>query len=176
MRFAALPLAGAFVVEVEPHEDGRGWLGRTFCAREFAALGLRDRFVQCSLSRTTLAGTLRGLHYQEEPHAEAKLVRCTAGAVHDVLVDLRRTSPTFGRWAAVELTAGNGKSVYVPELVAHGFLTLVDGSEVLYQISEFFHPECAAGVRWDDPAFGIEWPREVRVISERDRGFPFIRP
>ncbi|HEX8723372.1 MAG TPA: dTDP-4-dehydrorhamnose 3,5-epimerase [Pyrinomonadaceae bacterium] len=173
MRFVETPLPGAFVVEPEPAADERGLFARTFCREEFAALGLDTRVAQCSTSYNRRRGTLRGLHYQAEPYPEAKLVRCTAGSVYDVLVDLRADSPAFRRWFAVELTASNRRALYVPAGLAHGFQTLEDDSEVFYQISEFYHPECARGVRWDDPAFGVRWPEsDARVISGRDRAFP----
>ena len=173
MRFIETPLPGAFVIEPEPSEDGRGLFARTFCREEFAAHGLNPRVAQCSTSYNRRGGTLRGLHYQADPYPEAKLVRCTAGAVYDVIVDLRPTSPAFRRWFTVELRAADRRMLYVPEHFAHGFQTLEDDTEIFYQISEFYHPECARGVRWDDPAFGINWPHaEARVISARDRAFP----
>jgi dTDP-4-dehydrorhamnose 3,5-epimerase len=175
MRFTATPLAGAYVVEPERLEDERGFFARTFCRREFAAHGLNPDLVQCSLSYTARAGTLRGLHYQAAPHQEAKLVRCTRGAVYDVIVDLRRESPTFRRWTAVELSADNRLMLYVPEGCAHGFQTLRAATEVLYQMSAFHDPDAARGVRWDDPAFRIDWPAAERVISERDRHYPDFR-
>lgn len=172
MIFHETPIPGAWRVEPERIEDERGFFARVFDEDEFARRGMRTAFPQCSVSFNARAGTLRGLHYQAAPHAEAKLVRCTAGAVWDVLVDLRPESPAFRRWYAAELSAGNRRLLYVPEGVAHGFQTLVDGSEVFYQISETYHPALARGHRWDDPAFGIEWPAaSVRTISERDRGY-----
>jgi dTDP-4-dehydrorhamnose 3,5-epimerase len=176
VKITPLDLAGAFIVEAERLDDERGFFARTFCRDEFAAHGLNPAVVQCSVSFNHREGTLRGMHYQRKPHEEAKLVRCTLGAIRDVILDLRAGSPTFRQWAAVDLTAANRRSLYIPEGVAHGFLTLADASEVFYQISEAFHPECSAGVRWDDPAFGIEWPAPVRVISERDRGYPDFKP
>jgi dTDP-4-dehydrorhamnose 3,5-epimerase len=170
--FQPLRLKGAFVVEPEPVADERGFFARTWCRREFEAQGLNADLAQCSVSFNARRGTLRGLHYQAEPHAEAKLVRCTRGAIWDVLVDLRPDSPTFKAHAAVVLDETNRRMVYVPEGVAHGFLTLADATEVFYQISTFHHPASARGVRWDDPAFAIPWPEPVRVISERDRTFP----
>lgn len=172
MRFDPLPLAGAFVIEPEFISDERGFFTRTFCSDEFAARGLNPSLVQCSISFNNRRGTLRGMHYQQKPHEEAKLVRCSKGAIQDVIVDLRSESPTLLQWASVELTAENRRALYIPEGFAHGFLTLADDSEVFYQMSEFFHPQCAAGVRWNDPAFGIEWAGEVGVISERDRNYP----
>jgi dTDP-4-dehydrorhamnose 3,5-epimerase len=173
MHFRETAVTGAWVVEVEPAHDERGMFARTFDADEFRDRGLSPDVVQCSTSFNRLAATLRGLHYQAEPHAECKLVRCTAGAVYDVIVDLRPDSPTHARWDAVELSAENRAAVYVPRGVAHGFQTLVDGSELLYAIDRAYVPSAARGVRWDDPAFGIEWPEppSERIISDRDRGF-----
>lgn len=172
MRFVETELAGAWVVEPEPLSDVRGFFARTFDAAEFARYGLRSAFPQCSLSYNTRAGTLRGMHYQAAPHEEAKLVRCTAGSIYDVVVDLRDGSPTRGRWVGVELTAANRRALYVPEGFAHGFQTLADGSEVLYQISAPFVPGASRGVRWNDAAFGIVWPSaERRTMSERDRDY-----
>jgi dTDP-4-dehydrorhamnose 3,5-epimerase len=176
VKFVESPIAGAFVVEPEPVADDRGFFARTFCRDEFAARGLNPDLVQCSVSFNARRGTLRGMHYQREPHAEAKLVRCTMGAIQDVIVDLRPGSPTYRRWHGVELTALNRSALYIPEGIAHGFLTLEDASEVYYQMAHFFRPESAAGVRWDDRAFGIEWADEVRVISERDRTYPDFVP
>jgi dTDP-4-dehydrorhamnose 3,5-epimerase len=174
MRFGATPIPGAWVIDVDPASDERGSFARTFDAREFAARGLRPVVAQCSTSFNHRAGTLRGLHYQAAPHGECKLVRCTAGAVFDVLVDLRRDSPAHARWHAVELSSENRRAVYVPRGVAHGFQTLVDACEVLYTIDVPYVPEAARGVRWDDPAFGIDWPEPPgeRIVSARDRGFP----
>ena len=171
MIFTPTPVAGAFVIDVERIADERGFFARTFCAREFAAHGLNPRVVQCSVSFNRTKGTLRGLHFQRPPHAEAKLVRCTRGALFDVIVDLRPDSPTFRQHFGIELSARNGKMPYVPEGCAHGFQTLEDDTEVLYQMSEFFAPEAGGGVRWNDAAFGIQWPLAVAVISERDRTF-----
>lgn len=172
MKFTELKLSGAYLIEPERREDERGWFARTFSQDEFQAYGLNPLIVQTSVSFNHRAGTLRGMHYQADPHAEAKVVRCTAGAIYDVILDLRPFSPTFKQWLAVELTADNHRMLYIPEGLAHGFQTLVDHSEVLYQMSEFYHPESARGVRWNDPAFGIEWPAAERIISERDQAFP----
>jgi dTDP-4-dehydrorhamnose 3,5-epimerase len=171
-------LAGAYVVEVEPIADERGLFARTFDAEAFRAHGLSADVVQCSTSFNARAGTLRGLHFQAPPHEEAKLVRCTAGAAYDVLLDLRPDSPTHLRWEAVELTAENRRSVYVPRGVAHGFQTLVDATELLYMIDTPYVEAAARGVRWDDPAFGIDWPDPggARVISERDLSFADYAP
>jgi dTDP-4-dehydrorhamnose 3,5-epimerase len=172
MLFVETGLPGAFVIEPERLDDPRGFFARTFCAREFAARGLDPRLAQCSVSFNKRRGTLRGMHYQVPPHAEAKLVRCTAGSIHDVIVDLRPSSPAFRRHASVVLSAENRRALYVPEGVAHGFQTLEDDTEVLYQISEFYAPEAARCVRWNDPAFGIAWPIADPILSERDRTAP----
>lgn len=172
MVFTETGLPDAFVVDLEPHRDERGFFARAWCQREFERRGLSARFVQCNISRSYRKGTLRGLHYQLPPHAEAKLVRCAAGALHDVIVDLRPDSPAFGRHHAVVLTAENHRALYVPAGFAHGFLTLADNTDVLYQMSEFYEPAAGRGIRWNDPAFGISWPGPVTVISERDRTYP----
>ncbi len=172
MIFKETKLKGAFVIEPERIEDERGFFARTFCRKEFEAHGLDPNLVQCSVSFNKTKGTLRGMHYQVSPYQETKLVRCTTGAIHDVILDLRPDSPTFKQWVSVELTRENWRMLYVPKGVAHGFQTLHDETEVLYQMSEFFHSECAKGVRWDDPQFGIEWPSAERIISERDRTYP----
>jgi dTDP-4-dehydrorhamnose 3,5-epimerase len=169
------PLAGAYVVEVEQRRDERGYFARTFDREQFAAAGLDGRVAATNTSFNPRAGTLRGMHYQAPPHGEAKLVRVTRGAVFDVIVDLRADSATFRRWFALELDAASGVSLYVPVGFAHGFQTLLDDSEVLYQMSYEYVPEAARGVRFDDPAFAIDWPApppDGRVISERDRTFP----
>lgn len=172
MIFRETELAGAFIIELEKSEDDRGFFARTFCQREFEAYGLNPSIVQCNVSFSRKKGTLRGMHYQVVPHEEAKLVTCVRGAIYDVMIDLRPDSPTFKGWLAAELTAENHRMLYVAEGLAHGFQTLQDDTEVLYQMSEFHHPECARGVRWNDPAFSIEWPAAERVISERDRNYP----
>jgi dTDP-4-dehydrorhamnose 3,5-epimerase len=175
MTFTATPLAGAFVIDPEPIEDERGFFARSFCVEEFRARGLNPRVVQCNVSFNRRRGTVRGLHYQRAPHGEAKLVRCTAGALYDVIVDLRPDSPTMQRHFAIELSARNRRMLYIPEGCAHGFQTLEDGTEVFYQMSAPYTADATAGVRWNDPAFGIEWPLEVTVISERDRSYPDVR-
>jgi dTDP-4-dehydrorhamnose 3,5-epimerase len=170
-------VAGAFVIDIERLTDHRGFFARTWCARELAAHGLVSRLAQCSLSVNKTRGTLRGLHYQAAPHGETKVVRCTRGAVHDVVVDLRPRSPSFLRHVAVVLSAENRTSIYVPEGCAHGFQTLEDDTEVFYQISTFHSSEHARGVRWNDPAFGIAWPPAERTMSARDAGYPdFVAP
>ncbi len=175
MKFLETSLPGAYVIEPEPFVDDRGVFARTFCAREFAARGLAGGFVQCSTSLTRRHGTVRGLHYQRAPALEAKLVRCTAGAVHDVIVDLRPGSPTFGRHLAVELTAASARALYVPPLMAHGFQALQDDSEVFYQMSEYYSAGQATGVRADDPALGIVWPLPIILQSEKDRQWPLLQ-
>ena len=176
MIFREMDLRGAFLIDLEPAGDERGFFARTYCREEFEARGLRAIHAQSSISFNAARGTLRGLHYQLAPAEEAKLVRCTRGAIYDVLVDLRRGSPTFCRWAAVELSAENRRMVYAAEGMAHGFITLRDSTEVLYQISAPYRPELARGVRFDDPAFGIRWPLEPAVMSERDRSYPPFDP
>lgn len=175
MIFTPTPLAGAYVLELERREDERGFFARAFCQKEFAEHGLNPRIAQCNVSFNAKRGTLRGMHYQAPPHEEAKVVRCTQGTVWDVIVDLRRGSPTFKRWHGVELSAGSRRALYIPEGLAHGFQTLTDDAELLYLMSEFYHPEAARGVRWDDPAFGIEWPLPNPRISDRDGGFARFR-
>jgi dTDP-4-dehydrorhamnose 3,5-epimerase len=176
VRFRETPLSGAYVIELDRHVDERGFFARTFCEREFAAHGLPARFPQSNLSRGTRAGTLRGLHYNAAPHREAKLVRCVAGAVWDVIVDLRAGSPTRLRWFGVELSAERGEALFVPEGFAHGFITLADACDVSYQMGAFYVPEAARGLRWDDPGIGIVWPRSPAVISDRDRAYPDFDP
>lgn len=172
MIFIPTQLQGAFIIEPERLEDERGFFARAWCEREADAHGLKVRWVQCNISFNRKKGTLRGMHYQIAPYEEAKLVRCTMGAIYDVIIDLRPMSPTYGNYAAVVLTAQNHKMLFVPEGFAHGFLTLEDDTEVFYQMSQFYAPEYARGVRWDDPAFGIRWPADVLVISDRDRSYP----
>ncbi|MHC5009543.1 MAG: dTDP-4-dehydrorhamnose 3,5-epimerase [Planctomycetota bacterium] len=173
MRFEATAVEGVFVVELEPIEDDRGFFARTWCREAFAARGLNPDLAQCSISFNRRRGTLRGMHYQAAPHEEAKLVRVTRGALFDVALDLRPTSPSFRRWTGVELSAENRRMLYLPEGVAHGFQTLEDATEVLYQISVPFHAASARGVRWDDPAFRITWPEATdRILSERDASYP----
>jgi dTDP-4-dehydrorhamnose 3,5-epimerase len=175
MIFTPTRLAGLWLVEIEPRADERGHFARTWCAREFAGHGLDTRLVQTSLSFNRRRGTLRGMHFQRPPHAEVKLVRCTRGAIWDVAIDLRPQSPTYGGWQGFELSAGNAAALYIPEGFAHGFQTLADESEVFYQMSAFYAPEAAAGVRYDDPAFGIDWPLPVASIAPRDAAWPDYR-
>jgi dTDP-4-dehydrorhamnose 3,5-epimerase len=172
MIFEETKIAGIFKIQLEPVSDNRGFFARSWCRKEFATRGLNPDLAQCNLSFSKRKGTLRGMHYQSAPHAETKLIRCTRGSIFDIAVDLRPASPTFKQWTSEILTAENYHMLYVPQGCAHGFLTLEDDCEVFYQMSEFYHPESAAGVRWDDPAFGIVWPVEVKVISLRDASYP----
>jgi dTDP-4-dehydrorhamnose 3,5-epimerase len=174
MIFTETKLRGAFVVEPELIEDARGFFARTWTPEEFEARGLNPRIAQCSISYNEKRGTLRGMHYQLAPYAEAKVVRCTRGAIYDVAVDLREGSPTYLRWAAVELSERNRAMLYIPEGFAHGYQTLEDDTEVFYQVSASYRQEAARGLRWDDPALGIEWPLPVASISERDREAPLL--
>jgi len=176
LTLSPLPLAGAFLVSGTRHEDERGWFARNWCARELAAHGLTAVIAQSSFSSNRRAGTLRGLHFQARPHDEAKLVTCVRGRIWDVIVDLQADSPTFKRWHAEELDGDRLSSLYVPEGFAHGFQTLSENSEVHYQVSDYYAPESAGGVRWDDPAFGIEWPDAERTIIARDNEYPDFDP
>ena len=176
MEFARTRLADARVIDLQRHEDSRGFFARTFCAQEFAEAGLATGFVQHSQSYNRARGTLRGMHFQLAPHREVKLVRCIAGAIFDVIIDLRPDSPSYLQWEGFELSAGNGRTLYVPEGFAHGFQTLADDTHVLYAISRPYAPEAAAGVRHDDPAFGIAWPLPVAAISEKDAAWPLVDP
>lgn len=171
MKFIETPLKGVFVLELERLEDKRGFFARSWCREDFESRGLNANLMQCSISFNNKKDTLRGMHYQVTPFEEAKLVRCTAGSIYDVIIDLRSGSRTFKRWYAVELSGKNRKTLYIPEGVAHGYLTLENNSEVFYQISELYHSECTAGVRWDDPAFGIKWPVKPRIIASRDANY-----
>lgn len=172
MRFVDTCLAGALIIEPEAIADERGSFARIWCERELRERGLDAGLAQMSISSNPHRGTLRGLHYQREPHGETKIVRCPRGVIFDVAVDLRRESPTYCRWLGCELSAENRRLLYLPPGLAHGFLTLVDDVEVIYQMSVAHHPESAAGVRWNDPRFAIEWPAEPELVSERDRSFP----
>jgi len=172
MIFHETSIADVWLIEPERRTDDRGFFARTWDSSEFSARGLETRIAQCSISFNRHRGTLRGVHYQATPYEETKLVRCTAGAIFDVAVDLRPKSPTFKHWVGHELTADDRYALYVPKGCAHGFLALADDTEVAYQISEFHTPESARGVRWDDPAFGISWPAEVLLVNERDRSYP----
>jgi dTDP-4-dehydrorhamnose 3,5-epimerase len=172
MRFEPTKLHGAWLIEAEPAHDQRGFFARTFCIREFEERGLTTRFVQNSTSHSDTRGTLRGMHFQRAPHGEVKVVSCLRGALWDVIIDLRPGSPTYRQWQGFELTEANQRQLYIPEGFAHGFQTLCDGTRASYLISAFYVPEAAAGVRYDDPAFAMEWPLPVSVISEKDRRWP----
>jgi dTDP-4-dehydrorhamnose 3,5-epimerase len=173
MVFKETRLGGSYVIDLEAIEDERGFFARTWCAREFADHGLNPHLAQGNVSFNRRKGTLRGMHFQKPPHEEAKVVRCTRGAIYDIIVDLRPDSPTFKSWIGVELTAENRSMLYVPEGFAHGYQTLVDDAETLYLVSEFYAPEAEAGVRWNDPAFAIQWPDpDGAFLSEKDRSWP----
>lgn len=172
MKFTATTIPGVMVVDVEPHEDARGFFARSFCAEEFAAQGVTANFVQTNIAVSKSRGTLRGMHYQAAPKPEAKLVRCTRGAIFDVVIDLRPDSPGYGGWTGCELSAANHRALYIPEGCAHGMLTLDDDTEVFYLMGAAYDPELARGVRWDDPAFAIDWPEPPRVISPSDGQYP----
>ncbi len=176
MEFERTRLEGAYIIDLKPHRDERGLFARSFCAEEFAKRGLVEQWVQSNVSFNAAAGTLRGMHWQSEPHGEVKLVRCTAGAIFDVIVDLRAESQTLGQWQGFELSAVNRRMVYIPEGFAHGFLTLADNTEVFYEMSEPYAPDAACGFRYDDPAVAIEWPGKATVISERDLGYAALDP
>ena len=165
-------MIGAYIIDLERREDPRGFFARSWCRKEFGDHGLWEEFVQINVGFNTKKGTLRGMHYQIAPHQEVKVVRCTMGAVYDVIIDLRPKSPTFKQWTGVELNSGNHRMLYVPEGFAHGYQTLADNTEINYQTSRFYAPECARGNRYDDPAFGIEWPLAVSSISDPDRSWP----
>ena len=172
MRFEETKLCGAWLIEAEPAHDERGFFARTFCAREYGERGLTTQFVQNSTSHSNARGTLRGMHFQRAPHAEVKVVSCLKGALWDVIIDLRPESPTYRRWQGFELSAANQRQLYIPAGFAHGFQTLCDDTQAGYLISAFYVPQAAAGVRYDDPAFGIDWPLPASVISEKDRSWP----
>ena len=175
MIFTQTSVAGAYVIDVKRIGDDRGFFGRLWCEKEMAEMGLVSRICQSNIGVSSKAGTLRGLHYQREPYREVKIIRCPRGAIYDVVVDLRPESPTFKRWFATELNAENSRMLYVPEGCATGYQTLVDDTEICYHTSEFYQPDAATGVRFDDPAFGIEWPLPVTAISDNDVGWPDFR-
>ena len=174
MRFTAMPLSGAYLIQLEPRIDARGTFSRAFCAREFAAQALTESFVQANLSTNLRAGIVRGLHFQNAPHGEAKLVQCVKGSVYDVIVDVRRESTTYLRWTGVELSDSNGLMIYVPAGFAHGYQTLDDGANVLYLVSEFYTPEAEGGLRYNDPKLAIKWPVAVSDVSEKDSRWPLL--
>ena len=172
MIFTETGLQGVYIVDLELHKDERGFFGRTWCQKEFKERGLNPNLVQCNISYNAKRGTLRGMHYQAAPYQEAKLVRCISGKIYDAVIDLRPDSITFKKWLAFILAGNSYRAIYIPEGFAHGFQTLKDNTEVFYQMSEFFHPEAARGVRWNDPEFHIEWPIETIIISEKDKNYP----
>lgn len=177
MIFNETELKGAFIIDLERHQDDRGFFARTFCQKELAGHGLISDVAQANMSLSKTRGTLRGMHYQKSPFEETKLVRCTKGVLYDVIIDLRPDSPTFKSWIGVELTADNYRMLFVPKNFAHGFVTLADDTEVTYMVSQFYAPGSELGIRWNDPQFGIQWPVEVQVISEKDAGWPdFVSP
>ena len=174
MNFLETDLKGAYIIETEPIVDDRGFFARSWCQRDFLDHGLNPSLVQCNISFNAKKGTLRGMHYQSKPHEEAKLVRCTRGSIYDVIIDIRLDSSTFKSWFAVELRSEKYNMLYIPEGFAHGFLTLEDNTEVLYQMSDFYYPELAKGIRWDDPLFAIKWPKISQlIISEKDSSYSF---
>jgi len=175
MRFTKSKVDGAFIIELEKFEDERGFVAYAWSEKEFLEQGISTKFLEMIMSYNIRKGTLRGMHFQNKPFAQAKLVRCTNGAIYDVAIDLRPDSRTYKKWDAVELTARNRRMFYIPEGCAHGFQTLADETEVLYQISTVYSPDNASGVRWNDPAFGIEWPPDERIIISRDRDYPDFR-
>ena len=172
MKFTETPIGGVLLIDLDPIEDERGFFARTYCEEEFRRLGLEPHIAQSSMSWNARSGTVRGMHYQRDPHGEVKLVRCTSGAVHDIVIDLRRESPTFRRWFGADLTARNRRMLYIPQGIAHGYQSLENETEIIYSMSTPYCPEAAAGVRWDDPAFAVRWPLDVTVIAERDRTYP----
>jgi len=174
LKFTETPVAGALIVEQTPISDDRGWFARAWCETEFANAGFDGRFVQANMSGNLKAGTLRGLHYQTAEAPEAKLIRCISGSIYDVVVDMRPDSPTYRKWFGVELSAENRKAVLVPAVCAHGYMALTDGAEAFYMVSAFYTPGAERGVRWDDPAVGVEWPLAPSVISAKDQALPLL--
>jgi dTDP-4-dehydrorhamnose 3,5-epimerase len=172
MIFTETKLKGAFILEIKKMEDERGFFGRSWCQKEMEEHGLKANVVQTNVSYNKVKGTLRGMHFQKAPHQETKLVRCTKGAIYDVIIDLRPQSPTYKQWIGVELTEENHKMLFVPEDFAHGFVTLADNTEVTYQVTQFYTPGAEGGIRWNDPAFNIKWPTEVKVVSGKDQQHP----
>ncbi|MGS5087316.1 dTDP-4-dehydrorhamnose 3,5-epimerase [Hydrogenophaga sp. A37] len=175
MIFTETKLAGAYIIDLEKRGDSRGFFARSFCQDEFERHGLVNKVVQTNVSLSKHQGTLRGMHYQESPYAETKLVRCTQGAIYDVIVDIRPDSPTFKQWIGVELSSSNHRMLFVPQHFAHGFITLMDDSEVTYQVSQVYHPGSERGLRYNDPALGIVWPQAVNVISDKDAAWPDMK-
>jgi dTDP-4-dehydrorhamnose 3,5-epimerase len=176
MKFEETAIDGVWLIEPERREDSRGSFARAFCEREFATYGLLTRFPQCNLSANRQRGTLRGMHFQNEPKPEVKLVRCIRGSIYDVVIDLRRESPTYCKWLRFELAADNGRALYIPAGIAHGFQTLEDHTDLYYHMGEFYEPALASGVRWNDPAFRIDWPISSPILSDKDAVYPDYRP
>jgi dTDP-4-dehydrorhamnose 3,5-epimerase len=174
MIFTETKLQGAYLISIEKLQDSRGFFARSWCQQEFSNYNLNSNLVQCNISFNYHKGTLRGMHYQTAPYQEAKLIRCTKGAIYDVIVDLRQNSITFGQYVAVELSANNYEMLYIPEGFAHGFLTLTDNTEVFYQMSEFYQPQYAKGFKWNDPWCNIQWPSNINIISDQDRSWPYF--
>ena len=175
MIFTPAPIRGAFLIDIEPRRDERGFFARAVCENEFKLIGINSAFKQCNMQHNARKGTLRGMHIQREPHAEEKLVRCTRGAIFDVIVDLRPDSPTYKQWFGAELSVKNRRMLYVPKGAAHGYVTLSDDTEAFYMVTEFYAPECEWGVRFDDPAFGIAWPDVGQfTVSDKDRAWPLL--
>ena len=174
MIFTETRLKGAFIIDIEPIEDDRGFFARSWCRNEFEKHGLNPDLVQCNISFNKKKGTLRGMHYQTAPHEESKLVRCTRGSLFDVIIDLRENSGTYKKWFGIELSAENRRMIYIPDGFAHGFQTLEDNTEVFYQMTEFYYPECTGGVRWNDPLFAIKWPLPIKIISRKDSNYNSI--
>ncbi|REL24182.1 dTDP-4-dehydrorhamnose 3,5-epimerase [Rhodohalobacter sp. SW132] len=171
MKYTETPIEGAVIIELEKHEDARGFFARGFCKKEFEEHGLEHEIVQCNFSKSVKKGTLRGMHYQSPPHAEVKMVRCLNGAIYDVIVDIRKDSPTYKQWFGVKLTDKDYKMLYIPKGLAHGFQTLEENSVIFYMVTENYNQQSERGVRWNDPAFDIDWPLSVTEISEKDQAF-----
>lgn len=172
MKFTETPIHGAMIIELEKHEDHRGYFARGFCKKEFESHGLDHQIVQCNFSKSHHKGTLRGMHYQEKPFSEVKMVRCIKGSIYDAIVDIREDSPTYMKWFGVELTEENYKMLYIPKGLAHGFQTLQDDSVIFYMVTEYYNKDAEGGVRWNDPAFNIKWPLDVSEISDKDKTYP----
>ena len=175
MLFKETIISGVYIIELEKKYDERGFFARTWCKNEFKEQGLESELAQCNLSYNKKCGTLRGMHYQIDPYGETKLISCISGAIYDVIIDLRKDSPTYEKWYSVELTAENGLMLYIPKGIAHGFQTLKDKTSVFYQMSEFYHPESARGIRWDDVKFNIKWPIAEKIISEKDQSYGSVK-
>ncbi len=172
MKFTETPIKGAMIIELEKYEDHRGYFARGFCKKEFEQQGLDPHIVQCNFSKSRKKGTLRGMHYQAAPHSEVKMVRCMNGSIYDVIVDLRKDSPSYKRWFGLKLTDENYNMLYIPKGLAHGFQTLVEDSVIFYMVTQYYNQQAESGVRWNDPSFNIDWPLDVSEISEKDQAYP----